>query len=294
MTLKDSAALLVLGLVSQSLLPSTHPLTTPGSPAANLEQSSEGASPARNGIIAGVVVNARREPVARATVLAFSAATNVTTTPPREIVPFSTRASGSASTDAQGRFHITGLAPGEYLIGTGPIPALPAAGSMETPIYATTFYPSTIDHQAAARVSALPSGGAPIQIELVQVKGARVSGSVVSPSGRPTGGMGVRLFHRFGGFGSESSVGVVGADGTFEVRRVPPGWYRLAVGTRPSGSQGGGGEFADRLIEVQDRDLDGLSLVLGIGSFHLRPRRRRSRGGYSIGRRIAGERIARR
>ncbi len=146
------------------------------------------------------------------------------------------------------------------------MPALPAAGSTETPIYATTFYPSTTDHQAAARVSALASGGAPIQIELVQVKGARVSGSVVSPSGRPTGGMGVRLFHRFGGFGSESSAGVVGANGTFEISRVPPGWYRLTVGARPAGSQDGGGEFADRLIEVQDRDLDGLSLVLGPGA----------------------------
>ena len=285
---KGWAALLVLGLVSHAPLPSTHVLTNAGSPAADLNQSSEAASPARNGIIAGVVVNARREPVARVTVLAFSAATNITTTPSREIVPFSTRASGSASTDAQGRFQITGLAAGEYLIGAEAIPALPAAGSKETPIYATTFYPSTIDHQAAARVSALPSGGAPIQIELVQVKGARVSGSVVSPSGRPTGGMGVRLFHRFGGFGSESTVGVVGANGTFEILRVPPGWYRLTVGTRPSESKDAAGEFADRLIEVQDRDLERLSLVLGPGasiSGRVVAERRR---GYFIGRRTCG------
>ena len=266
MTVKDFIVLIVLGLVSLTLLPATHALTAVTSNAAGFHQSSERTPQAGGGVIAGVVVNARREPVARATVLAFSAATNIAKTQPPEIVPFSTRASGWASTDAEGRFHITGLAAGEYLIGTGPIPGLPAAGSSETPIYATTFYPSTIDHQAAARVSAVSSGGAPIQIELVQVEGARVSGSVVSPSGRPTGGMGIRLFHRFGGFGSESSVGVVGANGTFEIPRVPPGWYRLTVGTRPSELKDAGGEFADRLIEVQDRDLERLSLVLGPGA----------------------------
>jgi hypothetical protein len=151
-------ALIVLGLVSLTVLPATHALTAVTSNAAGFNQSSEASSQARTGIIAGVVVNARREPVAGATVLAFSAATNIAKTQPPEIVPFSTRASGSTSTDAQGRFQITGLAAGEYLIGTGPIPGLPAAGSSETPIYATTFYPSTIDDQAAARVSAVPSG----------------------------------------------------------------------------------------------------------------------------------------
>jgi hypothetical protein len=75
---------------------------------------------------------------------------------------------------------------------------------MQTPIYATTFYPSTTDYQVAVRVSAMSYEAAPIRIEMVQVKGARVAGSVVSHSGRASGGMDVRLFHRFGGFGSES------------------------------------------------------------------------------------------
>jgi hypothetical protein len=75
---------------------------------------------------------------------------------------------------------------------------------MQTPIYATTFYPSTTDYQVAVRVSAMSYEAAPIRIEMVQVKGARLAGSVVSHSGRASGGMDVRLFHRFAGLGSES------------------------------------------------------------------------------------------
>ena len=71
------AALIGLGLVSQPLLPSTHALTAVTSNAAGLNQSSERTPQARSGIIAGVVVNARREPVARATVHAFSAAATI-------------------------------------------------------------------------------------------------------------------------------------------------------------------------------------------------------------------------
>ena len=106
------AALIVLGLLSCPVLPATHSLRTPGSPAAHLDQSSEAASQARNGIITGVVVNGRREPVFRVTVLAFSAPTSIPKTQPPDTVPFSTRASGSASTDAEGRFQFTGLAAG--------------------------------------------------------------------------------------------------------------------------------------------------------------------------------------
>jgi hypothetical protein len=46
---------------------------------------------------------------------------------------------------------------------------------MQTPIYATTFYPSTTDYQVAVRVSAMSYEAAPIRIEMVQVKGASVA-----------------------------------------------------------------------------------------------------------------------
>jgi len=264
--LSASVVLIVLGLVSQTVPPSTHLLARAVSNSAGLNQSSQRTPDTGNGIIAGLVVNERQEPVARVTVQAFSARATGSGTQPHETVPFSTRASGSASTDTQGRFQIAGLELGEYLVAAEPVPLLPSIGSRSPSIYATTFYPSTVDNQLAVRVSASAHAASTIQIELVRVKGARVSGSVVSSSGRSAEGMSVTVFHRFGSFGMGSSVAIVDAKGAFEIPRVPPGWYRLTIEPRPGESKAHNGEFATRLLEVQDRDLDGLSLVLSPGA----------------------------
>jgi hypothetical protein len=243
-----SVALIVLGFVS------------------HLNQSAQRAPNTGPGIIAGVVVNEQREPVAGATVQAFPAPTTVPQTERDERAPFTTSAIGQASTDSQGRSRITGLPPGEYLIGARMRPSPPSDASKQTLMYVETFYPSAINHQAAVSVSAVADVTAPIQIALMQVKGVRISGSAVSESGRPAAGMPIRLFRRFGGEGSESPAGVVGVNGTFETPPVPPGWYQLTIGTRPSDADGNAGEFATALLEVQDRDVDGLSLVLGAGA----------------------------
>jgi hypothetical protein len=262
----SASVLIVLGFVSEAVLQSTHDLAQPVANSAGLSQSSERTPPAGNGIIAGVVVNERQEPVARAQVQAFSVRTTVPQAQQGQTVPFSMRGSGSASTDAEGRFQISGLESGDYLVAAETLLSLTSGESKQTPIYGTTFYPSTIDHQAAVHVPALAQGATAIQIELVRVKGARVSGSVVSRSGRSTSGMDVRLFHRFGGFGSESRAAVVGANGTFEIPRVPPGWYRVTVAPQAAASNDPGTELATRLIEVQDADIADLSLVVSTGA----------------------------
>jgi hypothetical protein len=226
----------------------------------HLDHGAQRARTTGPGIITGVVVNAQREPVADATVQAFPAPAS----PARGREPFTTSAIGQASTDSQGRFRITGLPSGEYLVGARARPSPPFDPSKQSPMYAPTFYPSVTDHEAAARVSAAEAT-APIQIALVQVKGAHISGIAVSASGRPAAGVPIRLFHRFGGEGSESPVGAVRDDGTFETPPLPPGWYQLTIGKRSDG-ENASGEFATTLLEVQDRDVDGISLVLGAGA----------------------------
>jgi HEAT repeats len=231
---------------------------SPGAPGARPPAAHPG-----SGVIGGVVVNERHQPVARAQVQAFSARTMDPQPEHGGLVPFSTRASATATTDAAGAFRISGLPSGDYFVAAEPVPSITSGASTPTAIYATTFYPSTIDFRSADRVSALGDGYAPIQIQLVRVKGARVSGSVVSRSGRSPSGMDVRLFHRFGGFGSAATVATVSDKGTFEIAGVPPGWYRLTIAPRPTGS---GGESASMLIEVGQSDLDELSLVLESGA----------------------------
>src|SRR5258708_26269235 len=175
------------------------------------------------------------------------------------------RPSGSASTDSQGRFRISGLKPGEYVLAAEPVSPLPARGKVQTQVYAIPFYPSTASAQNAVTVSASADADTSVVIELVPARGARVSGSVVSPSGSPTAGMSMRLFHRFGGFGSGNDVAIVNPNGTFEISGVAPGWYQLSIGvglTSDSVSR----EFAEKLIEVMDADIEGVSLVLGRGA----------------------------
>jgi hypothetical protein len=236
-------ALIVLGLVT------------------NLDLSAQRARETGPGIIAGTVVNEHRQPVADATVQAFPAPA----TAPKEHEPFTTSAAAQATTDSQGRFRMTALPLGEYLVGARARPSPPSDASKQPLMYAATFYPSATGHSAAVTVSALADDTAPIQIVLAQVKGVRISGTAVSSSGRPAAGLPMRLFRRFGGEGSEFPAGMVGDNGTFATPPLPPGWYQLTIGTR-SDWEDAGGEFATTLLEVQDRDVDGVSLTLKSGA----------------------------
>ena len=258
--------LLTLGFACRLVFPSLQAVTRGDPNVADFGQGSDRAPTRGTQRIVGVVVNEHGQPVARAQVQAFSLRTAVPEVQPQRTVPFSVRASGSASTDVEGRFQISGLETGEYLVAAEAAGSLRSLGAPESPIYATTFYPSAIAYQAAERVATGNTAAAPIQIVLVQVRGVRVAGAVVSPTAAPTSGMEVRLFRRFGDFGSDAGVAVVGANGTFEIPRVAPGWYRLTVGVRSTPLNVIEGEFATTLIEVQNNDIGDLSLVMGRGA----------------------------
>ena len=104
-----------------------------------------------------------------------------------------------------------------------------------------------------------------VQVELVPVKPVRVTGTVISASGRSTEGFDVRLFRSFGGFGSGATVAAVRAKGIFEIPQVPPGSYELIVEPHASRPGEEGREFVDTTIDVKDRDLD-LSLTVERGA----------------------------
>lgn len=225
-----------------------------------LDRQGEGLS------ISGIVLNDRQEPQPRVLVQAFPAGHLVTTKEFHTREPSPMSGGGSAYTDVGGRFRMTGLGVGEYRVAAEPTSFLsPAPSAKLEAVYATTFYPSTRHEREAASVLVSATTETTISIVRVRVPGARVSGSVVSASGRQVTGLSVRLSHRFGGFGSERSVALVRADGTFQTPLVPPGWYGLRVERTPT-SNDDRGEFAGQFIEVRDRDLDGVDLVLRKGA----------------------------
>jgi hypothetical protein len=251
--------MLGLGLVAMQVSASA--------PGPTLQQDPGQPPVASGGVIAGIVVNERQVPVANAQVHAFSVLTALPEVQPRGAVPFAGPGSGTASTDSAGRFRISGLAPGEYVVAAQVISWDPFQSS---PVYAPTFHPSTVDYQAAVRVSPSMSGEPPIRIALVRVPGVRVSGSVVSSSGKTTGASRIQVYQRFGGFGTVTEIPVfvfaATSEGTFAIPQVPPGWYRLTIVAREAGQRDQGGEFATRLIQVQRSDIKGLSLRLSAGA----------------------------
>ena len=218
--------------------------------------------PKGTAVIVGTVLDEHHLPVARAQVQAFSAedvrkASNSSQ-------PLG-RSTGSASTDQTGTFRISGLAAGTYVVAAEAIPTFPYGGLVPARVYGPTFHPSTLDVSQAVFVNALDHQPVTVQIELVPVKPVRVTGTVMSASGRSTEGFDVKLFRNFGSFGSGAPGAVVGAQGSFEIPRMLPGAYGLII--EPHASQPGqeGREFVDMMIDVKDRDLD-LSLTVRPGA----------------------------
>jgi hypothetical protein len=264
-----SLVTLLLGAMTVSAIMAAEPVHVSDGQVASASNSPQNPAPrAANAVISGVVVNERQEPVARARVHAFPARPSNSGPPPSRAVPRSMRSAGSAATDTEGHFQISNLEPTEYVVVAEPMPFLSPAHSTDAPLYATTFYPSTIEEQYAIPVAASPYGTTTIRIALVPVRGVRLSGTVLRPSGGTTRNMSVRLWRQIGGYGEGNKVGVVGDDGRFETPRVPPGWYRLTIdedlkrnpATQPPG------QFATTLIDVRDRDITGLSLRLTEGA----------------------------
>ena len=218
--------------------------------------------PKGNAVIVGAVVDEHGVPVPRALVQAFSA---------EDVRKASSslgrlgRSRGSTSTDETGKFRISGLAPGDYVVAAEAVPTFPNGGPVPAHVYGPTFYPSTLDVSQAVSLGALDQPTATVQIELVPVTPVRVAGTVISASGRSTEGFDVRLFRSFGGFGSGASLAVVGAKGSFEIPRVPPGAYGLIIAPHASRPGQEGREFVDTMIDVTAHDLV-LSLTVRPGA----------------------------
>jgi carboxypeptidase family protein/HEAT repeat protein len=211
-------------------------------------------------VISGIVRDDQHAPVARARVQAFPAQdARAASDNLRRL------SSGSASTDGTGRFRIPGLPPGDYVVVAEAMPTFPSGGPLPLRVWGPTFYPSTLEVSQAVSITATNQAPASVQIDLVPVTPVRVTGTVITASGRSAQGFDVSLFRSFGGFGGGGPVTSVGPTGAFEIPRVPPGIYELTVAPHATEAGQEGREFVDRMIDVTDRDVD-LSLTAGAGA----------------------------
>jgi hypothetical protein len=178
----------------------------------------------------------------------------------------------AAVSDDIGQFRIFGLMPGEYLVRaavrTNTQMGMMAAAAEEPSGYPPTYYPGTTDvAQAQAVTLALGQELNSVTFSLTPARLARISGTVLSSTGKPLSGAVVLVRPRAGGGSGMFNIGganQVGADGSFTLNNVPPGEYTLDVQQRPRDLQsvtGGQLEFASLPLGVSGDDINGVTIL---------------------------------
>jgi Carboxypeptidase regulatory-like domain len=172
-------------------------------------------------------------------------------------------------TDDTGQFRITGLEPGDYFI------------------LATTRTTWTVDENPDERVGFLPtySGGVSVPANATPVKVAMgqeasvgdfamvpgrvasISGTATYSSGLPIAGETINVTQEFAGPGTGTSFGMQGgkvnADGTFLIKNLGPGDYKLSV--RGPGDKEHPAEGVTLTVTVTGENVTGIMLVGGSG-----------------------------
>jgi hypothetical protein len=182
---------------------------------------------------------------------------------------------GSETTNDLGEFRISDLAPGPYEVS--------ATSSAEPPqsketkkqdgriVYATTYYPGTIEKGQATSVEVQPGNETPISFGLLTTRVYRVTGRVV---GMPAAGMGrLMLTSHEGEVASQGSE--LGGDGAFTLTDLLPGSYQAQLITFTFD----GGKPSAKIVRLAprielDHDLVGVRLqaepaVLVRGKFRM-------------------------
>lgn len=173
-------------------------------------------------------------------------------------------------TDDTGQFRITGLDPGDYCVMAVTRESWTDEKNPKERIgFLPTYSGSTATPGDAARVRVVLGQDAPIpDIAMVPGRVGTISGTALSSAGVPLAGEQLNLSQEFQGPGSSSSFGAPGtkvsADGSFTIRNVVPGTYKLtlrttAVPDRPA-------EFAATTIQFTGDDLTGIQIMAAPGA----------------------------
>ena len=213
----------------------------------------------RGGVITGRVTDDLGEPVAGISVWAMRRGYS-SSEGRRRPMPVG----NGGETDDLGRYRLSGLAAGTYVVGTSFTPWFwfsPENG----PTFVPTYYPGT-PHVEEAQAVTVQTGRerAGTDFALAVGRTVSVSGAVFDSLGRPHPTAQVSIGYRWG---SNSPAGILvhmEADGQFRAANVLPGEY---VVTAQAGAWfAGKGESANLPISVAGEDITGLTLVLGAGA----------------------------
>lgn len=208
----------------------------------------------RGGVLAGRIVDENGEPYPGVMVTVWQMRYQQ-----GRRVPFP---SGTDRTDDQGAYRVSGLQPGSYTV-SGLSPETWRNEKNETLGYASTYYPGATVEQAQAVAIEPGQQRTSLDFALVAARTSRLRGRVSRPTGEPVSGELVSLSPSIRGTGMTFVTGSPittrsGADGSFELRDVPPGSYSLR-------SNAGRNESHAIAVDVTG-DIDNLLLVPRSGS----------------------------
>ena len=210
----------------------------------------------RAGVLEGRVMDQDNDPVERVNVTVNgyrSLGGN------RRLLPF-----GRDDTDDRGQFRIFGIPPGNYYLSVSPRPFI-AYPQREKRSFAPTYYPGVLRVEEAASIEVTPGGEVGgFNITVLEAFSYSVSGRVFTPEGKPAHSVWIMSMKESG----KDLTSMMGPNtntdlqGEFKVSGLLPGRHRLYA-------RAGGGEdaeMASTTVDLVDRDLSGLTLVLGKGA----------------------------
>jgi hypothetical protein len=209
----------------------------------------------RTGLISGRVTDEVGDPVAGAAVFAMRSEywqgrrQLVSSGPPTR-------------TDDTGRYRVLGLSPGTYLLRTMTRETwtVTRAGRKEVMSFLTTYFPGTADVREAQRVTVgVAQQVSAIDFALVPGRTVTISGTAVDSHGRPAPSviLAQDVGGPNGGIIGTAGIPVVNSDGTFTIREVAPGEYKLKAA--------GSDEVTTVPIVAGAADIENVSLVTSAG-----------------------------
>jgi protocatechuate 3,4-dioxygenase beta subunit len=163
---------------------------------------------------------------------------------------------GTRVTDDLGRYRLSGLAPGQYVISTSIGQVGTQVATVDISGFATTYYPGTTN-PAEARLVTVPRSQdvTSIDVTLVALPTASIVGQRIGVDGQPMGGsIMLTPSQRSGAIVTPSTGARTWDDGRFEFPNVSPGEYVVqASAGKPAADREG--EFAAQFVTVNGADV---------------------------------------